>query len=148
MHVVPFEAQQQQPLTQSEKKSIDKAPLFLSAFISTHRLSRRKTSRSPPVLIHRAKISIGGTKTLCPTRMPMEVTWAPKEVYFSNSSEANHLIIFRVELFASNIADGENSSTVSVPRKIILLPESARSRSVYYFPPKAGDTRALILIGS
>ena len=78
----------------------------------------------------------------------MEVTWTPKEVYLSSSSESNQLVIFRLGLFSTTKSKDEEPSTVLVPRKIVLLPETARSRSVYYFPPKAGESHGLVLIGS
>lgn len=139
---------QQQSLTKADRKARAKPPLLLSAFVSTHRLSAQKTSRSPPTLIHRAKVSLGSSNALCPSRMPVAVTWAPKEVYLSSSSESNQLVVFRVDLFTPPKSDGEDTSAVSVPRQIILLPESARSRSVYFFPRKDEDTHALVLIGS
>lgn len=80
--------------------------------------------------------------------MPAEVTWAPKEVYLSSSSERDHLVVFRVELFASTKSEDGESSAVTVPRQIILLPGSARSRCVHYFPSKEGASHALVLIGS
>jgi hypothetical protein len=147
LHIVSLEAQQQS-LTKAQRKAKAKPSLLVSAFVSTHRLSMRKTSRSPPTLIHRAKVSLGSRYALSPSRMPVEVTWAPKEVYLSSSSESNQLTVFRVDLFTSPTSDAEDTSAVSVPRQIILLPESARSRSVYFFPRKAEDTHALVLIGS
>ena len=132
-----------------EVKARDKPRLALSAFISTHRLSTRKTTRSPPTLIHRVKLTLGSTASLCPTRMPVEVTWAEKEVYLSSSSDLNQLTLLRVDLFQpvkdSAAADHE---AVSVPKLPILLPESARSRSVHYYPPRPNTTLALIIIGS
>ena len=147
LHVVSLEARQE-PLTKAERKSQGKASLQLSAFISTHRLSSRKTSRAPPTMIHRAKVHLGSTPRLCPTRMPVELTWTPGEVYLSSSSESNRLVVFRIGLFGTTVYDDGEPSTVSVPRKIILLPATARSRSVYYFPPKTGETHGLVLIGS
>ena len=81
--------------------------------------------------------------------MPVEITWAEKEVYLSSSSDSNLLTLLRVNLFPpvkeSTAAD---YNAVSVPKLPILLPESARSRSVHYYPPQANTTHALILIGS
>ena len=81
--------------------------------------------------------------------MPVEVTWAEKEVYLSSSSEVNLLTLLRVDLFppAKDSASADYNA-VSVPKLPILLPESARSRSVHYYPPPANSTHALILIGS
>ena len=130
-------------------KAGTKPLLALSAFISTHRLSTQKTTRSPPKLIHRVKIILGSTNSLCPTRMPVEVTWAEKEVYLSSSSDSNLLTLLRFELFPpSKESATAEYNAVTVPKFPILLPESARSRSVHYYPPRPNATHALILIGS
>lgn len=148
LHIASLEAQQMKQ-TRTEIKAGTKPHLALSAFISTHRLSTRKTTRSPPTLIHRVKIILGCTTSLCPTRMPVEVTWAEKEVYLSNSSDSNLLTLLRVELFPP-VKDPVSAdyNAVSVPKLPILLPESARSRSVHYYPPQPDTTHALIIIGS
>ena len=148
LHIASLEAQQMKQ-SRCEIKAGSKPRLALSAFISTHRLSTRKTTRSPPTLVHRVKVILGSTTSLCPTRMPVEITWAEKEVYLSSSSDSNLLTLLRVNLFPpvkeSTAAD---YNAVSVPKLPILLPESARSRSVHYYPPQANTTHALILIGS
>ena len=148
LHIASLEARQMKQ-SKSEIKAGTKPRLALSAFISTHRLSTRKTTRSPPTLIHRVKIVLGSTNSLCPSRMPVEVTWAEKEVYLSSSSDSNQLMLLRVDLFspAKESAAAEYNA-VSVPKLPILLPESARTRSVHYYPPQPNTTRALILIGS
>ena len=148
LHIVSLEAQQIKQ-SRSDIKAGTKPCLALAAFIATYRLSNRKTSRSPPWLTHRVKISLGSTKSLCPTRMPIEVTWSPKEVYLSSSSETNRLTLFRVDLFPppNDIAHHEHNA-VSVPKLPILLPASAHFRSVQYYPPQSDGTHALILVGS
>lgn len=148
LHVASLEAQQMKQ-SRSEIKAGTKPRLALSAFISTHRLSARKTTRSPPTLLHRVKIVLGSTTSLCPTRMPIEITWTPKEVYLSSSSDTNQLTLLRVDLFppAKELVDPQYNA-VSVPKLPILLPESARSRSVHYYPPQSNTTHALILVGS
>lgn len=148
LHIASLEAQQMKQ-SRSDVKAGRKPRLALAAFISTHRLSNRKTTRSPPTLIHRVKIILGSTSSLCPTRMPVEVTWTPKEVYLSSSSDTNQLTLLRVDLFPPPkdraIID---YNAVSVPRLPTLLPESARSRSVHYYPPQTNSTHVLIIIGS
>ena len=135
--------------SKSDIKAGTKPRLALAAFISTHRLSNRKTARSPPTLIHRVKVILGNTSSLSPTRMPIEITWTPKEVYLSSSSDMNVLTLLRVDLFppAKDIADAQYNA-VAVPKLPILLPESARSRSVHYYPPQPNSTHALIMMGS
>ena len=148
LHIASLEAQQMKQ-SKRELKAGTKPRLALSAFISTHRLSTRKTTRTPPTLIHRVKMVLGGTSSLNPTRMPVEVTWAEKEVYLSSSSDTDELRLMRVDLFPppKDVVDpGYNA--VSVPKLPILLPRSASSRSVHYYPPRPNTTLALILMGS
>lgn len=148
LHIASLEAQQVKQ-SNSEMKAGTKPLLALSAFVSTHRLSNRKTTRSPPTLIHRVKIILGCTNSLCPTRMPVEVTWAEKEVYLSSSSDLNQLRLLRVDLFPlAKESTAADYNAVSVPKFPILLPESARLRSVHYYPPPSSSPNALILIGS
>lgn len=81
--------------------------------------------------------------------MPLEVTWAEKEIYLSSSSELNLLTLLRVDLFPpAKEAVPADYNAVSVPKLPILLPESARSRSVHYYPPQPNNSHALIIIGS
>lgn len=148
LHIASLEAQQMKQ-SRSEIKAGTKPRLALSALISTHHLSTRKTTRSPPNLIHRVKIILGSTNSLCPTRMPVEVTWAESEVYLSSSTDSNLITLLRIELFPpTKESAATDYNAVTVPKLPILLPESARSRSVHYYPPRLNTTRALILIGS
>lgn len=148
LHIASLEAQKIKQ-SKSELKAGTKSGLALSAFITTHRLSVRKTTRSPPTLIHRVKINLESTTSLCPTRMPVEVTWAEKEVYLSSSSDSNLLKLLRVALFPpAKEAVLSDYNAVSVPKIPIILPESTRSRSVHYYPPKPDTSHALIIIGS
>lgn len=130
------------PMTKKELKKGTTPSTLLSAFISTHRLSKRKTTRSPPLLIHRVKISLGKHSS---TEMPIQITWSAEHAFISSSSESNDLSLFRVELFAP--PKGEKKDLVCVPRESILLPKSARSVGVRYFPPRPQDARALVAIG-
>jgi hypothetical protein len=148
LHIASLEAQQMKQ-SKREIKAGTKPRLALLAFISTHRLSTRKTTRSPPVLVHRVKITIDSTTSLNHNVMPIAVTWAEKKVYLSSSSDTNLLSLLRVDLFSptKEVADAEYNA-VSVPKLPILLPESARSRSVHYYPPRADSSHGLIVMGS
>ena len=148
LHIVSLEAQEMKQ-SRSDLRAGTKSRLALAAFVATYRLSLRKTTRSSPTLIHRVKISLGSTSSLCPTRMPIEVAWTSKEVYLSSSSDMDRLTLFRVDLFppGQDLREHEHD-VVSVPKLPILLPASARSRSVHYYPPRANSTRGLVLMGS
>ena len=130
------------PVTKKELKKGTTPSTLLSVFVSTHRLSKRKTTRSPPLLMHRVKIALGKHSS---TEMPIQITWSSEHAFISSSSESNKLSLFRVELFAP--PKGEKKDLVCVPRESITLPKSARSAGVRYFAPRPQDTRALLAIG-
>ena len=132
-----------EPVTKKELKKGTTPSSLLSAFISTHRLSKRKTTRSPPLLIHRVKISLGKQSS---TNIPVQITWSPDHTFISSSSASNNLSLFRIELFAP--PKGEKKDLVCSPRESLSLPKSARSAEVHFFAPRPQDTRALVAIGS
>lgn len=142
LHIASLESQIE-PVTIKELKKGTNPSTLLSAFISTHRLSIRKTTRSPPLLIHRVKISLGKHSSM---KMPIQITWSAEHAFISSSSESNKLSLFRIELFAP--PKGEKKDLVCVPKESLVLPKSAQSAVVHYFPPRPQDTRALISIGS
>ena len=78
--------------------------------------------------------------------MPIQITWSAEHAFISSSSESNKLSIFRIELFAP--PKGEKKDLVCVPKEPLVLPKSAQSAVVHYFPPRPQDTLALIAIGS
>lgn len=120
----------------------------MTAFISTHRLSARKTSRSPPTMIHRVKVALGESVSFSGSAMPFNLTWSATHVYLSRSSDENLLNVFRVSLFKAAKKQAAEQHPVSVPRQPIFMPESARNREVRYFPPPADGDRGTIIIGS
>ncbi|KAF7532749.1 hypothetical protein G7054_g7708 [Neopestalotiopsis clavispora] len=116
----------------------------IAVFITTYRLSASKTTRSPPVLINRVRLSLGTFRAFSLSRLPVTFTWTERYLYLTLSS--HRLQVFRVTLFRpSNVGD---STLVWVPRKIVFLPFSARRREVQYFPPTTDDGRGLVLIGT
>ena len=142
LHIASLESLVQ-PITKKELKKGTTPTTLLSAFISTHRLSKRKSTRTPPLLIHRVKISLGKQSS---PEIPIQLTWSPNQAFISSSSPSNNLSLFRVELFAP--PKGEKKDLVCCPREALLLPKSARSAAVHYFPPRPQETRAMIAIGS
>lgn len=147
LHVASLEARSK-TVPKHKKGSDTREPLIMTAFISTHRLSARKTSRSPPTLIHRVKVSLGESISFSGSAMPVNLTWSATHVYLSRSSDENLLTVFRVSLFRAANTEAAEQHLVSVPRQPIFMPESARSREVRYFPPPADGDRGMIIIGS
>ncbi|KAL3479827.1 hypothetical protein BJX99DRAFT_255263 [Aspergillus californicus] len=115
--------------TPSSKKVLP--PLDLSLFVTTHRLSSRKTTRAPPTQISRAKIELGHFHSLPVSQLPFTVTWTPLELYFTISAQT--LALYKVSLFPPRDGDGE---CVLVPREQIFLPATAETREVRFFGPQ------------
>ncbi|KAJ7508570.1 hypothetical protein B0H11DRAFT_1965696 [Mycena galericulata] len=121
-------------------------PVKLALLVSTYRLSARKTSRSPPSLVHRARISLGSQLTLSVSKLPYTLSWTPTDLYFTRSSAI--LKVSKISLFKTEQMSPVQEPPVLVPRKPIFLPESARSRNVYYFPPAGESKIATVILGS
>lgn len=81
------------------KAAAKKSPLLeLSLFVTTHRLSQAKTTRSPPHQVHYVKIKIGNFATISVSQIPLTITWSPTHVYCTSSSRI--LRVFKIALFA------------------------------------------------
>ncbi|KAL2278218.1 hypothetical protein FJTKL_14631 [Diaporthe vaccinii] len=133
--------------------------LVLSAFVTTHRLSGSKTTRSPPRLIHRAIVGLGRYAALSLDNLPITFNWAPKYVYLSLSG--HRLNIIRIRLFKSRPSPQEPADLVAcAPRLPVMLPLSATGRQIHYLPPQSAasnntsaaaagaGTRGIVLMGS
>jgi hypothetical protein len=116
--------------------------IVLSLFLTTDRLSEHKTTRSPPRLIHRVKITLGQFAGLSLAKLPFIFTWTPDHLYFSISG--NRLNVFRIELFNP----APSVPPVSVPQLSVMLPLSASCRQVHYLPRGDSGGRGIVLIGS
>ncbi|KAF4820561.1 Vegetative incompatibility protein HET-E-1 [Colletotrichum siamense] len=126
-----------------------KSEIVLSLFLTTHRLSLRKTTRSPPKLVHKVKLTLGHFTGLSLAKLPFTFTWTPEHLHFTVSG--TQLNVFRINLLRPA---APSIPVVTVPRLPIMLPISASARQVYYIPPDAGEAgegsegRAIILMGS
>lgn len=135
--------------------------LVLSAFVTTHRLSGAKTTRSPPRLAHRAVVGLGRYAALSLDNLPITFNWAPGHVYLSLSG--HRLNVVRIRLFRpakpSSRGLAAEDAMACAPRLPVMLPLSATGRQVHYLPPPppppstagAGpksDARGIVLLGS
>ncbi|KAG1745715.1 hypothetical protein EDB19DRAFT_459773 [Suillus lakei] len=147
LHIAALEGQQTIKRPLAEQRVIN-----IAILISTYRLSRRKTSRSPPTLIHRIRVKLGSKESLSVTKLPYTVTWTPKDTYITCSDAV--LRVYRIPLFKpEKEALEEEEDVVLMPRKTVFFPESALNRQVHYFPSKSnpdsrGESTAHIIIGS
>ncbi|KAJ7492169.1 hypothetical protein FB451DRAFT_519336 [Mycena latifolia] len=152
IHFASLEAQKK-PISGHKKKTdpgAEMPPVKLALLVSTYRLSSRKTSRSPPTLVHRVRLDLGSKTAISVTNLPFTLTWMPTELYFTCSDYV--LTVFRIPLFSASKGSAGKECPVLVPRKPIFLPQTAESRPVYYFPPDDDDDddRAIcrVIIGS
>jgi hypothetical protein len=121
-----------------ERKEI----LVTSAFITTHQLSERKTTRSPPRLIHKVKVSLGKSEGISLERLPITFSWTADYLYLSFTDYK--LNVIRTGLFKPTTG----VPLVTVPKLPIMLPLSSIGRQIYYIPSRLDDPRAIVLIGS
>jgi len=118
--------------------------IHLSFQLSTHRLSKRKTARSPPRLVFRIGVPLISAENLSVSPLPYTLSWTADHVYVSRNQEI--LEVIRVPLFRqSKVASSSDEildearvqkAECHVKSKEIFLPSSATSREVHYFPPK------------
>jgi hypothetical protein len=157
MHVATLEGKVADVMGSSQRAdSIRKADpakeLLLSVFVHTHRLSDTKTTRCPPRLVHKAKISLGQFAGLTLAKLPFTFTWTARHVYVSISG--TRLNVYRIALFkpARTCCDAADP-VVAMPRLDVQLPLSATGRQVYYLEEEVigGNRktgRAMVVMGS
>lgn len=148
LHIASLEAQRK-PASKS-KQNAERDPLNIAFLLSTYRLCGRgnKTTKSPPSLIHRAKVHVGSRKTLSVSDLPYTLTWTPDELYFTCSADI--LQVYRIRLFnhSDKLDKTGGELNVLMPKENVFLPRTACQREVYYFPPFKGCTVARVIVGS
>ncbi len=152
LHIASVEARLGRTRSAAAKDSCgdceDKQRIVLSLFLTTHRLSSRKTSTSPPRLIHRVKLTLGHFTGMSLAKLPFTFTWTPDHLHFTISG--TRLNVFRIGLFRPSMS---SAAVVTVPRLSVMLPLSASARQVHYLPParEGGGSvtaRGVVLLGS
>ncbi|KAJ6601314.1 hypothetical protein DFH09DRAFT_1127428 [Mycena vulgaris] len=144
VHFASLEGQKKP--SRRKKKDAELPPVKVALLVSTYRLSSRKTSRSPPSLMHRVRLYLGSESTLSVSKLPYTLTWTPTDLYFTRSDKV--LKVSRISLFDTGKASSVQEPSVWVPRKPIFLPESALKRPVHYFPPVGKSTTSTVIIES
>jgi hypothetical protein len=133
--------------------------IHLSFQLSTHRLSKRKTARSPPRLIYRVGVPLDSLETLSVSPLPYTLTWTASHVYISKSQEILQVIrvpLFRTPKGASSTdvempPDNKEGAECHVKSNEIFLPSSANARQVRYFAPNQtakAKGLATVILGS
>ncbi|OCK82019.1 hypothetical protein K432DRAFT_433750 [Lepidopterella palustris CBS 459.81] len=155
LHLAALEARQDEEPIEGGPKP----PLRITLQVSTHRLSARKTARSPPRLCFRTAVPLGTTDAISVSRLPYTLSWTPTDVYLSHSNSI--LEVIKIPLFRpSPLADSDptadsNPTVAQVCAEKIFLPRSTKHflRHVHYFPPSPAAKserrdQATVIIGS
>jgi hypothetical protein len=149
LHFASLEGQKKPGTSRKKKDGAERPPVKLALLVSTYRLSSRKTTRSPPSLVHRARLYLGSESTLSVSKLPYTLTWTPRHLYFTRSDstlKVSRISLFNIEKTSASLQIEEHP--VLVPRKPIFLPESAGKRQVYYFPPTGESPTSTVIVGS
>ncbi|KAK5100689.1 hypothetical protein LTR70_001411 [Exophiala xenobiotica] len=115
--------------------------------VLTYRLSKRKTTRAPPMLVHREHVCLGPSKGTAPN-----CTWSDDVLFVSCIADNDQLEVYRVKPFTTrqignNTGVGQESSTTdAVVRLSIQLPTWAAGCHVRYIPADASGGKARILV--
>ena len=139
--------------TEDDIKS-GKAKVLLNLQVTTHRLSERKTTRSPPRLVFRTNVIIGKTNRIDVSNLPFFLTWRSKHLFLTQRSKKLNTI--RIPLFAP--APDATAVPVCFTQQPLYLPRTALSRNVHFIPPddddegekskKGKQTKVTVIIGS
>lgn len=137
LHFAALEAQ-----NTDEKDLEDKPILALSLQITTHRLSVRKTTRSPPRLVYRQTIDLDSVTSLNVSSSPYSLHWTDQELYFT--TRAQTLSVMKIALFPSTslLSERSRDGGVSHIKNDVYLPRTTLSRSLHFFPPPPPGSRA------
>lgn len=108
----------------------------MSAFVSTHQLSNRKTTRSPPTLVQGVKIALGISPM---ADAPIEVTWTDGQLYITSNLDS--ITVYRVALH-----NDPATKNVLVPRTPIVLEAFAKGMRMTYLPPKFPSSSAVLVL--
>jgi hypothetical protein len=106
--------------------------VLLSLQVSTHRLSLRKTTSSPPRLVFRTIVDLGYTPTITVSNLPYFVSWTDKELYITRRSEK--LDVIRIPLFHSSTTNSAMIPSICHLKDSIFLPRSSALRGMHFFP--------------
>ena len=110
--------------------------------VLTYRLSTRKPTRNPPVLLHRVKVDLGKHEgRLSVSHPPFTFTWTPRDLFISRRGTS--LEVARIQLF-SELGEGCPSE-----QSVLVPPDGAALRDVYFVP--LSDDRngaSLVVVGS
>lgn len=147
LHIAFLEGQHKPPQARKRKKKqqTERDLMKLALRVATYRLCKNQPCRAPPSLVYSTGVELGAVRSLSVSKLPYTLTWRPEVVYLTCRSVT--LQVYKIPLFGK----GEGGLPCAMkPKEIIVLPDTATERDVYYFPP-AETTRnctGRIIIGS
>jgi hypothetical protein len=107
------------------------------------RLSLDSTELQAPKTVSRVCVDLGPLPQKKVSQIPFHLNWEHEYIYLTMSSE--RLRVYRVPLKTRSNLDKRPVMTL---RNEIVLPRSARSRSIYFFPRKETHSNHKVVIGS
>lgn len=116
----------------------------LTVFLTTYRLSTSKTTRSPPFMVHRVRVPICSEHILHVSKLPT-FNFTKDELYVAYALDAHspHLGLHRINLFHR-----DGFIDYLVPENVVVLPQSAKRRTIHYLPPQDGGDLSQIILGT
>ncbi|KZV97814.1 hypothetical protein EXIGLDRAFT_729613 [Exidia glandulosa HHB12029] len=122
------------------KETIDALRLYV--FVSTYRLSARKTTRSPPSIIHHCKAFLGTCLAINPLQLPCTFTWTQNALFVTLRD--SDFTVYSIPLLRA----ADKTRGVLVPTEKVFLPDNAPHRAVFFSPGASDDSPAFIVLGS
>ncbi|KAI0046457.1 hypothetical protein FA95DRAFT_1371839 [Auriscalpium vulgare] len=149
LHIASLEAQtpksRRRPPRPRPTESQPLPELRIFLLLSTYRLSSRNHTRSPPTLVHRVKVDLGGHEALSVLRLPFTFTWTESDLFVTHST--NILAVNRISLYRRANMCAQKTQNVLVPKNTTFLPDTAAAREVHFVPPADGR-QACVIVGS
>jgi hypothetical protein len=122
--------------------------------MSTHRLSADRTMSCPPKEVVRTKVQLGQWRRQRLASHPFSITWATDYAYLVVSGEK--LCVYRMPLRKLKTRNGgsggcgvdpDPQELPATPANEVVLPRSARSRRVQFFPGRRPASDGIVVVG-
>lgn len=174
LHIISFEAtvpKRRNPTNLPNASEKHEGGVQPSVHLMTYKFSEHDIQETAPTMILSVRFSLGPLTQFSFTKLPFAVTWQTENAEAHITVSESELKVYKVSLLPDKINDPEQTllprrtiitlddtsenfddqkqigkSYVSVLRQPLLLPFSAKNRSVQYFPPLSPDRPNVTLI--
>jgi hypothetical protein len=152
IHIAALEGFRPDPkaLAKAKQDGAPLPPLHVALLLATYQLSVKKTTRSPPKLIHVVRVNLKEVKGIDTKQLPFSFTWTQEYLYLTASWKMLHvgrIHLFRQEAKEAKEAEeldddeyAEDSQPVLGPEKVVFLPYTCKHRYVQFFPSKPSES--------